>query len=116
MDLFDKAFLDFWRCLNDEGVRYILVGGLATNLHGYQRCTGDVDIYLEDTLENRQKLRAAYRRYGIGDFESFERMQFVRAWVDFPLQNGIKLDIMTSLNGVNASFQECLRIAPLFEL
>ena len=31
MDLFDAAFLDFWRALNEKNVRYILVGGFATN-------------------------------------------------------------------------------------
>ena len=34
MDLFDVAFLDLWRALNENGVRYILVGGFATNFHG----------------------------------------------------------------------------------
>ena len=43
MDLFDAAFLDFWEALNEHKVRYILVGGFATNFHGYQRYTGDVE-------------------------------------------------------------------------
>ena len=48
MDLFDSAFLDLWKALNNHRVRYILVGGFATNFHGYQRYTGDVDLYIED--------------------------------------------------------------------
>lgn len=52
----------------------------------------------------------------MGDFESIERMQFVPGWVDFPLNNGIRLDIMTSLKGVNFSFDECLEMAPLAEI
>lgn len=54
MDLFDVAFLDFWKALNENKVRYILVGGFATNFHGYQRYTGDVDLYIDDTPENRK--------------------------------------------------------------
>lgn len=50
MDLFESAFIDFWKHLNEQGVRYILVGGFATNFHGYQRYTGDVNIWIEDTL------------------------------------------------------------------
>lgn len=30
--------------LNDAGVRYLVVGGLAVNAHGYVRMTMDVDL------------------------------------------------------------------------
>ncbi len=116
MDLFDSGFLNFWESLNANSVRYILVGGFATNFHGYQRYTGDVDLYIEDTQENRARLRKAYADYGMGDFEIFETIQFVPGWVDFPLLNGVRLDIMTSLKGVTASFQECLKMAPVLHI
>ncbi|OLY91339.1 Nucleotidyl transferase of unknown function [Cnuella takakiae] len=116
MDLFDSAFVDLWRCLNEKGVRYILVGGFATNLHGFQRFTGDVDLYLEDTPENRKKFRAAYFAYGMGDFASIETIQFVPGWIDFALQNGIRLDIMTSMKGVDVGFEECYNLAPRMEI
>lgn len=61
--------------MNEYNVRYILVGGIATNLQGFQRYTGDVDIYLEETLENR--LRQAYKAYSGLDFASFETVQFI---------------------------------------
>lgn len=32
--------------LAEEGVRYVVVGGLAVVLRGHQRMTGDVDIAL----------------------------------------------------------------------
>lgn len=112
MDLFDSAFINLWRSLNKFHVRYILVGGFAANFHGYQRFTSDVDLFIEDTLQNRRQLRKAYADYGMGDIELFESLQFVPGWVDFPLSNGVKMDIQTSLKGVDASFDECLRLAP----
>lgn len=30
--------------LNAAGVRYLIVGGLAVNAHGYQRATMDLDL------------------------------------------------------------------------
>jgi hypothetical protein len=33
-----------------------MVGGYATNLHGYQRYTGDIDIWIEDNVEAKRKL------------------------------------------------------------
>ena len=116
MDLFDTAFIGLWQSLNNCGVRYILVGGFATNFHGFQRYTGDVDLYIEDTKENRKKFRQAYADYGMGDYESIETMQFVPGWIDFPLRNGVKLDIQTSLKGVSESFDECLQMAPTFTI
>ena len=52
----------------------------------------------------------------MGDFEIFETTPFVPGWVDFPLMNGVRLDIMGSLMGVNESFEECLKIAPIFKI
>jgi hypothetical protein len=36
--------------------------------------------------------------------------------VDFPLMNGVRLDIMGSLKGVKESFDEWLKIAPIFKI
>lgn len=67
MDVFDEGILNFWRALQEYKVQYIMVGGYATNLHGYQRFTGDIDIWLKDTLENRQQLRKAFIKCDMGD-------------------------------------------------
>jgi len=66
---------------------------------------------LEDTPENRQKLRKAYFSYIEIDFLGFETIQFVPGWVEFPLKNGSCLDILTSMVGVEATFDECLNAA-----
>lgn len=116
MDVYSEAFLKLWRHLNENHVRYIMVGGFATNFHGYQRFTGDIDIYLEDTAVNRQNLRKTFIDLELGDFEALERIEFVPGWVDFQLENGVKLDIMTSLKGVDITFDECLKIAPVAEI
>lgn len=47
-------YLDLFRALEKHQVRYLLVGGLAMNLHGVPRMTMDVDLVLvmdEDNLE-----------------------------------------------------------------
>lgn len=44
MDVFDETFINFWKALNENNVRYIMAGGFATNFHGYQRTTDDIDI------------------------------------------------------------------------
>lgn len=58
---FDKV-VEFLRALEQEGVEYVLVGGLAINLTGITRATQDVDIVLRLTEHNVDRLRKALRR------------------------------------------------------
>lgn len=114
MDIFDEEIIKFWKALAHNNVNYIMVGGYATNMHGYQRYTGDMDIWLEDSLDNRKKLRAAFLDAEMGDYFMLETIQFVPGWTDFQLNNGLKLDILTSMIGLEKySFAECLSIASI---
>lgn len=84
MDIHDASFPDRWKALNEQGGRYLLMGGFVTKFHGYQRYTGDMDVYLHDTLENRQKPRKAYDDYIGIDFPGFETIRFVPGRVASP--------------------------------
>ena len=117
MDIFDEDLLAFWRTLNKEGVRYIMVGGVATNLNGYQRTTEDIDIWLDDTLQNREQFRLAFKAYSGTDITGVANMQFIPGWVNFRLNNGFALDILISMNGLEGlSFDECLKQANLADI
>ena len=101
MDVLDEELLRFWEALNKNNVRYIMVGGLATRFHGYNRNTDDLDLWLEDNLQNRKNLRIAFRELGYGDFSAA----------------GIELDIITEMKGLEVySFDECYKIALRSEL
>ncbi len=114
MDEFDKEILKFWKALQNNAVRYIMVGGYAINLHGYQRYTADIDIWVEDSVINRQNLRAAFIDCEMGDYFSLDKIQFVPGWTDFHLTNGLRLDIMVSMKGLEGhSFPECLEMASI---
>lgn len=43
-NLFNEDFRDFIQALNNNNVKYLLVGGYAVILHGYIRSTADLDI------------------------------------------------------------------------
>ncbi len=47
------------RALNEEGARYLLVGGFAMILHGYARGTMDVDFLEDDSAENIRAVKKA---------------------------------------------------------
>ncbi len=113
MDILDEDVLKFWRLLSVNDVKYIMIGGFATSLHGFHRMTADIDIWLKDTLENRKKLRKVIRELEIGDFKEIETMQFIPGYSSFALNSGFNLDIMTSLKGFEQSdFDECFELSP----
>jgi predicted nucleotidyltransferase len=60
MHVFDAIF----QALQATGVRYVVVGGVAVNLHGYQRFTKDVDLIVE--LVSKEALRALEALQSIG--------------------------------------------------
>jgi len=45
------------RALNEAGVRYLIVGGVAVNAHGYERMTIDLDLVIQ---LNRPNIEAAW--------------------------------------------------------
>ncbi|HEY4875492.1 MAG TPA: hypothetical protein VIH86_07970 [Puia sp.] len=117
MDMLDDELLRFWQVLNKNKVRYIMVGGFATRFHGFNRNTDDLDMWLEDTVENRRNLRTSFSELGYGDFSSLEMMQFLPGWTNFYIGGGIELDIMTTMKGLeNISFSECLSMASIADL
>ena len=53
------ALLDLLRRFQAEGVEYVLVGGHAVRLNGFNRNTEDIDILLPSSIENgRRVIRA----------------------------------------------------------
>lgn len=50
--------------LNEAGVRFVLVGGLAVNAWGYLRGTRDVDVVPDPSVENLTKLDTLLRELG----------------------------------------------------
>lgn len=57
-------YLDIFRGLQEEGVRYLVVGGLAMNLHGIPRMTADVDLYVDLEKANASRFLSDRRTSG----------------------------------------------------
>ena len=50
----------------------------------------------------------------MGDYFMMERLQFIPGWTDFRLNNGLKLDILVNMKGLEGfTFEECLQIATI---
>ena len=55
-NIFNQDFRDFLAALRRYEVRYVLVGGYSVILHGYSRITGDLDIWVEKSAGNYDRL------------------------------------------------------------
>ena len=72
-NLFNKDHREFLQLLNKHDVDYLLIGGVAVNLHGYHRSTGDFDVLIGPSAENKQKLIAAINEFGYNTQDYQER-------------------------------------------
>ena len=53
--------LGIFRALEQEGVEYVLVGGVAIGLRGIERATNDVDLFIDPSQSNVLALKKALR-------------------------------------------------------
>lgn len=54
-----SVYLPLFKALNEAHVQYVVVGGLATVLHGYARMTADVDLVVNlEPAETKKALKA----------------------------------------------------------
>lgn len=52
------------RALDEHGVRYVIVGGVAARLHGSPTLTEDIDVTPERSADNLRRLAAALKDLG----------------------------------------------------
>ncbi len=71
-NIFNDDFQDFIKSINNAKVKYVLVGGYSVIFHGFPRTTGDLDIFVEVSKENYQKLSIAFFEFGLSVFDMTE--------------------------------------------
>jgi hypothetical protein len=99
-----KDLREFVELLNALEVRFLIVGAFAVAHHGYVRYTADLDVFVEKSTENADRILRAIREFGFGGVgltpEDFTHKDQI-------VQLGVapnRIDILTTLTGV--SFDE----------
>ena len=64
--MLNQDFKEFIGSLNDNRVRYLVVGGYAVALHGYPRYTKNIDIWVDMTMANASNILKALDQFGFG--------------------------------------------------
>ena len=82
-----SLYLPLFKALNDAGVKYVVVGGLATVLHGYARLTIDVDLMVDLAPEEATRAIQALESLGFKPRAPVPAVQFAdaakrREWIE----------------------------------
>ena len=108
MDILDDELIELWRAFEKNKLQYIMVGGFASILNGYNRLTSDIDIWVKDTKENRHALQQSLIDIGLESIPNIDNIDFVPGWSSINLPSGFELDIMTYLTGFEQEkFDDC---------
>jgi hypothetical protein len=112
MQIFNEDFQDFIELLNLHDVEYMLVGGYAVIIRGYSRSTGDMDIWVNKSEVNFQKLFQTIIEFGL-PAEAIPKDQFFSTQYDvFAFgKPPSAIVIMTAVKGV--SFNEAFNLSTL---
>ena len=92
--------------LNRAGVDYIIVGGVALNVHGLIRATEDLDVFVRPDPENIGRLRQALKAIWLDP--SIDQITAEDLCGDYPAvrygppEGTLYLDILTRLGEVTA--------------
>lgn len=107
-------FKEFIQSLNDNQVRYLVVGGYAVALHGYPRYTKDIDIWIDITPENAIRMVQAINQFGFGSL-ALKEQDFLET--DTIIQLGYpprRVDLLTTLLGVD--FDDCYSVKVMVDI
>lgn len=105
--MLSKDFKEFIELLNDNRVKYLVVGGYAVAFHGHPRYTRDMDIWIELSPDNSDKILDALKEFGFGSLglkpdDFLESNQVVQ--LGYPPN---RIDILTTLKDLN--FDDCYK-------
>ncbi len=108
MDVFFEPHRKMLRMLREFNVDFMLVGGFAVNYYGFNRPTGDMDIWLKPENENKEKLLNALAAYGFNteSINYVKSLDFNDTLVFTCGELPFRIDFLTKISGVNYSEAE----------
>ena len=92
-------YRDLLKSFHSREVKYVIIGGVAAITHGVPRATFDLDVYIEPTLENADRVLKAMvdARFGTALLTTPERLIKHSITV---CDDRLPLDVMTKVPGL----------------
>ena len=105
MNIFDSYSKLVLETLNKNEVEYLVIGGYAVNYYGYNRTTGDIDLWIKPDNTNRDKIINALKKLYVDEtsLEVLKSMNFEEHIVFSDGEKPFKIDFITHISGVKFS-------------
>ena len=103
--ILNPDFKEFFQLLNENDVRYLIVGGYAVAYHGYPRYTKDIDVWISINPENAERVLKTLSDFGFKSL-GLEVSDFLEE--ETVIQLGYapnRIDLIMGVPGVD--FDEC---------
>jgi len=103
MNFTHQAHQEMVFALLDHQVDFLLIGGYAVIFHGYVRTTGDMDIWIQPTNENKKKLLGVLAKMDF-DAESIvmlDRLDFTEVVVFHIGMEPERIDFLSKVQGLD---------------
>ena len=116
MDILIKEHQELLLALLKHKVAFLLIGGYAVIYYGYDRVTGDMDIWLQPDNKNLRPLLLALQEFGIEgeDIEKLSRVNLTAPQMFFVGEKPRRIDFLTQVS--NIKFEEAANAVNYFSI
>jgi hypothetical protein len=94
-----NRYQDVFKSFQRHDVKYVVIGGIASILHGVPRATFDLDILIEAETENARRLLDALLEAGLGT-ASLTTAEDLLANEITVFRDRVRIDVQTSTPGI----------------
>tara|TARA_R100000027_G_scaffold67602_1_gene67113 strand:+ start:1597 stop:2151 length:555 start_codon:yes stop_codon:yes gene_type:complete len=122
MDINNPFYQEVLENLSKNEVEFMLVGGFAVGYYGYHRYTGDMDLWLNPTEENLEKLYKALEHdldFDKGSVDSIRKNREIDNQTPIKLvsdDGSFKVDLMTNIFQEQFKWKDCRSQCRKFEI
>ncbi len=97
-----NRLLDVFKSFQRHEVKYVVIGGVASVLHGVPRATFDLDILIEASTQNAERLLAALTDAGFGTAALTDAQDVVAHEITV-FNDRVRIDVQTWTPGLSFS-------------
>ena len=94
-----RDYLKLYKSLNRNKVSYLIIGGIACIIYGVPRTTLDIDIFIEPSLKNAERLLKALKEAGFGTAYVTTPQKIIKNEINI-FEDYLRLDIITKPKGL----------------
>ena len=102
MNIFIEEFRNVLKKLLEYKVDYMLIGGYAVNIYGYNRVTGDMDIWIKPDNNNKLLLLDSMAAMGFDEegINAIKSWDFTQAQIFNIFEKPQQTEFMTHISGI----------------